>query len=159
MIFVTLGSQKFQFDRLLKEIDILIEDGNITEEVFAQVGYSYYKPQNYNYKEFLDRDEFRNMMDKCDKVITHGGTGAIIDAVKKNKKIIGVPRISKYKEHVDDHQIQIVTQFESMGFIFGVYDIEMLSVALNKIKHFKTKPYVSNTNEIIKNIDKFLNEI
>ena len=48
MIFVTLGSQKFQFNRLLIEIDRLIEEGKITEKVFAQTGYSDYKPKNYN---------------------------------------------------------------------------------------------------------------
>ena len=47
MIFITLGSQKFQFNRLLIEVDKLIVDGKITEEVFAQIGYSDYKPQNY----------------------------------------------------------------------------------------------------------------
>ena len=40
MIFVTLGSQKFQFNRILIEIDKLIEDKYITENVFAQTGYS-----------------------------------------------------------------------------------------------------------------------
>ena len=30
MIFVTLGSQKFQFDRLLQKLDELVERGVIT---------------------------------------------------------------------------------------------------------------------------------
>ena len=94
MIFVTLGSQKFQFNRLLIEIDRLVEEGKITEEVFAQTGYSDYEPKNYEYKNFLDRDEFSDIMGKCDKVITHGGTGAIIGAVKKEKKVIAVSRLS-----------------------------------------------------------------
>ena len=47
MIFITLGSQKFQFDRLLKEVDRLIADGVIQEKVFAQIGASEYLPQNY----------------------------------------------------------------------------------------------------------------
>ena len=85
MIFVTLGSQKFQFNRLLIEIDRLIEEKKITEEVFAQIGYSDYKPRNYEYKEFLDRDRFADVMNMSDKVITHGGTGAIIGAVKNGK--------------------------------------------------------------------------
>ena len=114
MIFVTLGSQKFQFNRLLIEIDRLVEEGKITEEVFAQTGYSDYEPKNYEYKNFLDRDEFSDIMGKCDKVITHGGTGAIIGAVKKEKKVIAVSRLSKFGEHVDDHQLQIIEQFEEM---------------------------------------------
>ena len=36
MIFVTTGSQKFQFNRLLQRIDLLIEEGMIREEVFAR---------------------------------------------------------------------------------------------------------------------------
>lgn len=47
MIFITLGSQKFQFDRLLKAVDELIERGIIQDEVFAQTGYSTYVPNNY----------------------------------------------------------------------------------------------------------------
>ena len=54
MIFVALGSQKFQFNRLLKAVDELQTD----EEIFAQIGYSDYKPRNYKYKEFLDREEY-----------------------------------------------------------------------------------------------------
>ena len=86
MIFVTVGSQKFQFNRLLEELDNLVEKKIITKEVFAQTGYSGYKPKHYKYKNFLDREEFSRVMESCDTVITHGGTGAIIGAVKKVKR-------------------------------------------------------------------------
>ena len=81
MIFITLGSQKFQFNRLLQSVDELIDKGVIKEEVFAQIGYSDYTPINYEYKDFLDRDEFSKQVEKCEILITHGGTGAIISAV------------------------------------------------------------------------------
>lgn len=61
MIFITLGSQKFQFNRLLKAVDDLVQRKIIKEDVFAQIGYSDYQPQNYSYKKFLDRDEFARM--------------------------------------------------------------------------------------------------
>lgn len=86
MIFVILGSQRFQFNRLLMEIDELIQSGFITEPVFAQIGYSDYKPRNYKYKDFLNQDEFNEWVSKSDIIVTHGGTGAIIGAVKKEKK-------------------------------------------------------------------------
>ena len=76
MIFVTLGSQKFQFNRLLIEIDRLIEEKKITEEVFAQIGYSDYKPRNYEYKEFLERIKNKSIyksdisVNENDKIIT-----------------------------------------------------------------------------------------
>ena len=51
--FITVGSQKFQFDRLLKEIDRLIEEKQLnSEEVFAQIGYSTYEPCHYSYQKF-----------------------------------------------------------------------------------------------------------
>lgn len=156
MIFITLGSQKFQFNRLLKEIDRLIEEKKIIEDVFAQIGYSDYKPRNYEYKEFLDREEFSRVMSKCDTVITHGGTGAIIGAVKKNKKVIAIPRLSKFEEHVDDHQIEIVNQFHDMGLILGVSNAEKLEKELIKVESLNLNSYESNTLKIIRSIEQFI---
>lgn len=156
MIFVTLGSQKFQFNRLLKEIDRLIENEKITEKVFAQTGNSDYIPKNYDYKKFLDRNEFGKIIEECDKVITHGGTGAIIGAIKKQKKVIAIPRLKKFGEHVDDHQLQIIDEFDKLKLIIGVSDIKMLSELINDIDHFKFKKYISNTNNIIESINEFI---
>ena len=49
MIFITLGSQKFQFNRLLKAVD----DLNIDDIIFAQTGYSDYQPQHYKYQKVM----------------------------------------------------------------------------------------------------------
>ena len=159
MIFVTLGSQNFQFNRLLIEIDRLVEEGKITEEVFAQIGYSDYKPKNYCYKEFLDRDEFMDIMSKCKKVITHGGTGAIIGAVKKGKKVIAIPRLSKYGEHVDDHQLQITKQFSDMNLSRSINKIDELEECLVEIEKLKFNFYVSNTKNILDSIEDFIEKI
>ena len=156
MIFVTLGSQKFQFNRLLKELDKLIEEKKIDEEVFAQIGYSDYKPQHFEYKEFVDRDEFKEIMDKCDVVIAHGGTGAIITAVKKDKKVIAIPRLAKYGEHVDDHQIQLVDEFKELNLICSVYDEKELGKAIEEIRNMEFEKYVSNTKTIIDDIESFI---
>ena len=157
MIFITLGSQKFQFNRLLREVDSLIEKGMITKkEVFAQIGYSDYIPKNYEYKNFLDRDEFKRMMDNSNIVITHGGTGAIVGAVKKGKKVIAVPRLEEFNEHVDNHQLQIVQQFENMQFIKSVINIENLELAIIEIQKIEFKKYVSNTTNIISSIENYI---
>lgn len=156
MIFVTLGSQKFQFNRLLKKIDELIERKIIKDEVFAQIGYSDYQPVNYIFKDFLDREEFSNFMKKSTLVITHGGTGAIITAVKAGKKVIAVPRLAQYGEHVDDHQLQLLNQFDGMGIILPCYNIEELNKKLFEIEQVKLKPYISNTKTIIEDIERYI---
>lgn len=156
MIFVTVGSQKFQFNRLLEELDNLVENKIITKEVFAQTGYSDYKPKNYKYKNFLDREAFSNIMESCDTVITHGGTGAIIGAVKKSKKIIAIPRLKEFQEHVDDHQLQIVEQFSNLNFVLGIHDIKELKDVISNSKKVEVKQYISNTKTIIDSIEEFL---
>lgn len=157
MIFITLGSQKFQFNRLLKAIDHLVEDGKIEDEIFAQTGYSDYEPQNYKFKQFLDRDEFSDVVGRSDIVITHGGTGAIIGAVKKGKKVIAVPRRAMYGEHVDDHQLQLVGQFRALNLICECRDCEKLGEVLDEVKKRKFNSYQSSTQSIIDSIDSFIN--
>lgn len=156
MIFVTVGSQKFQFNRLLKKIDELIESGDIKEDVFAQIGVSDYTPKNYNYKDFVTQDEFKEYMDKADLIITHAGTGAIVTALKKDKKVIAIPRLSEYGEHVDDHQIQLINEFKELNFIEPVYKIDELENAIKTVKEKKYNKYISNTTRILKDIEDFI---
>lgn len=158
MIFITLGSQKFQFDRLLKSVDDLIAQGAITEDVFAQTGYSTYVPKHYSFKSFLDREEFAVKQELADTVITHGGTGAIIGAVKKGKKVIAVPRLAKYGEHVDDHQLQLIEQFKEQNLICGLEDCEELGQAILYVQNHKFNSYQSNTIQIMNSIELFLQE-
>ena len=159
MIFITVGSQKFQFNRLLREIDRLVEEKKITEEVFAQTGYSDYEPRNYQYKNFLDRDEFSDLMKKCDKVITHGGTGAIVGAVKQGKMVIAIPRLKEFNEHVDNHQLQIVEQFKKMELIDYIKEVDELQILIREIEYIDFRKYISNTDNIIKSIDEYLTNI
>ncbi len=158
MIFVTVGSQKFQFNRLLKKIDELIESGDIKEEVFAQIGVSDYIPKNYTYKDFVTQDEFKEYMDKADLIITHAGTGAIVTALKKNKKVIAIPRLSEYGEHVDDHQIQLIDEFKEMNFIEPVYQIDELKLAIKNVREKTYNKYKSNTQKILDDIELFIEE-
>ena len=148
MIFIILGSQKFQFDRLLEAVDKL----DINEEIFAQIGYSGYKPKNYKYKNFLDKEEFDKAIDEASVIITHGGTGAIINAIKKGKRVIAVPRLAKYKEHVDDHQLQLIRQFKNLDLICECLDVKKLKEALVEVKGKEYKKYESNTQKIIDSI-------
>ena len=153
MIFITVGSQKFQFNRLLKEIDNLIDKKDITEIVFAQIGDSDYIPRNYEYKRYLNQDEFKEKMNMADLIITHGGTGAIITGLKNKKKIIAIPRLAKYAEHVDNHQTQIVNAFVQANLIFGVNEISELKEKIIEIKTHQFSSFQTNNKVFLKNIE------
>ena len=156
MIFISVGSQKFQFNRLLAEIDRLIENNTITDKVFAQIGNSDYKPRNYKYVDFVTQDDFNKLIEKSDIIITHGGTGVIINTIKKGKKVRAIPRLSKYKEHVDDHQIQLINEFKELNLIEAIHEVDELEKAIKKIKEKRYNKYISNTSKIVESIEKFL---
>ena len=137
--FVTVGSQKFQFNRLLEEVDRLVEEKIKPDEVFAQIGYSTYEPRYYSYKKFLNKEEFLDLMFKSEIVITHGGTGSIINGVKQEKKVIGVPRTVEYGEHVDNHQFEIIEQFTNSNLIYGISDVKELEKSLDVVKEMNFK--------------------
>lgn len=159
MIFVTLGSQKFQFDRLLIKLDELVEAGLIQDKILAQIGASTYIPKHYEYTKFMEREKFAETLDECSVVITHGGTGVIISAVKKGKKVIAVPRLAKYGEHVDDHQLQLLHQFDDLKIICACYDMDSLGEYYGKLDRMEFRPYASNTHVIINSIDEYLQKL
>ncbi len=138
MIFVSVGTHKQQFNRLLKKIDELVEEKIIYEPVFAQTGYSDYTPKNFKFKDFLSIDEFDAMIKQCSLFITHAGEGNIGTALQFEKKMIIVPRLSIYKEHTNDHQLELANAIEKNGQGI-VSDTEHLKASLKKVKLLKIK--------------------
>lgn len=156
---MTVGSRNFQFDRLLKAVDESIITGEIKDTVFAQIGLSKYIPHNYDSVNFLDHHRFNKIIAECDVIITHGGTGVIINAVKKGKRVIAVPRLKQYGEAIDNHQIQLVKEFEKSNFITACYDCDDIAKAITKAKIAPQKAYKSNTDTIINSIDTFIKKL
>lgn len=158
MLFVTVGSQKFQFDRLLRAVDALVASGAVEGGAFAQTGASAYIPKSFPSEAFLDRRRFGELMDGSDVVVTHGGTGAIIGAVKRGKRVVAVPRLARFGEHVDDHQVEIVRQFADVGLIEPCYDAERLPEAYVRALEGEYKMFSSNTEEFIADLGAYIDE-
>ena len=136
MIYVTLGTQKFQMDRLLKKLDKLIDENIIKEDLIVQCVTHDYKPCNFEIRNLITKDEVDKLVKNASIVITHSGTGSLIKCNEYKKKTIIIPRLKKYKEHVDDHQSEIAEVFKKKVNATVVYNIE----ELNK--------YISNSNLI-----------
>lgn len=156
MILVLLGTQNNSFHRLLEEVQKNIDNGNIKEEVVVQKGYTKFESKNMTMYMQLPVDELKKLIDKADLVITHGGVGSIITAIEENKRVIAVPRLKKYKEHVNDHQLDIIKSFDDAGYIIGLEDVENLGDALKKVQDFEPKRYIKNTGNILKIVENFI---
>jgi len=137
MIFVTVGTHEQPFNRLLEAVDKLIEKGIIKEKVIMQIGYSTYIPKYAEWFRFKDFSSIKKIMKRAKIVITHGGTGSIFTALNLNKKVIAIPRLKKFREVTNDHQLQIVKELEKEKMLIGVYDINQLEEALKKVKRIR----------------------
>lgn len=160
MILVTLGTQDKKFYRLLDMIQEEKDNGNIKDEIIVQAGYSSdYKSDDMKIIDLIPIDEFEELVKKCDFLITHGGVGSIITGLKHHKKVIAVPRLKKYKEHTNDHQVQIVDNFVNDGYILKLDENDKLYKVLKNMKNFIPKKYESNNNSFIKMLDKEIKKL
>lgn len=150
MILVTLGTQKQSFNRLLD----MIEKSNINDKIIVQAGYTKYKSKKMKILDFVDYQEMDKLIKQADLIITHGGTGSIVTAIKQGKKVIACPRLKKYGEHVDDHQKQIVDIFSEVGYILKLDENDNLDELVQKIQTKKMIPFKSNTTNFINNLKK-----
>lgn len=159
MIFVAVGTQKFQFNRLLIEIDSLVQEKKIDEKIFAQIGNSDYYPKLFEYTEFLTKEEFNDYIEKCSLLITHGGVGTILSAKRIDKPVLVVPRLKKFNEHVDDHQLEIAQAFKKKNFVRLHEDHQDFESNIIAAKNGMYEQYQSALDKNVKVIDDFLTKI
>ena len=133
MIFLTVGNPTQQFNRLLKCFDELVGYSHISQG-FIQRGYSDYLPRFCEYCNFLELKDYQNKISEAKIVITHGGEGSIINCLISGKKPIVVPRLKKFGEHCNDHQLELVKELELQHKIYAVYEIDNLFSAIGQIK-------------------------
>ena len=112
MIFVTVGTHEQPFDRLIKVIDKMVEDGKINEEVVIQKGYTDYEPTHCKSFKLIGYDEMQKYIEDARIVITHGGPASFIAPLSIGKIPIVVPRKKEYNEHVNDHQVEFAREVE-----------------------------------------------
>lgn len=160
LIFVTVGTAGFQFNRLLRILDELCEENFIKgEDVIAQTGCSDYKPKNYKAFNFVSNEEHHAYINQCDFMISHSGTGSIVSALKMHKKIITFPRLKQYGEHVDNHQIELVEAFVAKNYVLSAQDKEELKQAMEKMSDFEPEEFISNTVHMEKRLIDFIEKI
>lgn len=162
MIFVTVGSRNYSFDRLFEKLDELYENGILTDSMFAQIGTSTYKPKHYEYKNFISQEEFLEKIKEANIVVSHGASGSIMKALNAEKKVIAVTRLEKYGEHINDHQIQNNKAFSINNYVL-MADLELTNLGECFQKIYEGTdglvPWVNKDPLAIVNmIDKFIQE-
>ena len=159
MTLILLGTQDKPFNRLLDEVLKLKEKGKINDEIVAQIGCTKFCSDKIKTVSFVSREEYAKLIDSADLIISHAGVGTITDCIKKGKKVIVVPRLKEYKEHTNDHQIQITKEFEEKGYVLAAYDTKDLLKTLKKIDKFKPNKYESNNENFKEKLKEYIDNI
>lgn len=131
LIFVTVGMHPHGFERLIKKMDEIA--GNIDEEVIMQIGGTKYVPQKAKYFDFTTGEEIKELCRRARVGVTHGGVGTVLDILEQGKPIVAVPRLRKYGEVGDAHQLYFVQELEKAGKVTAVYDVNDLQEALKTV--------------------------
>ena len=158
MILVLLGTQNNSFKRLLEEIDKLVEIGIIKEKIIVQAGHTKLKKYNENIEilDFMPNEKIQELTKEAKYIITHGGVASIVASIRAGKKVIAVPRLKRYNEHVNDHQLEIVELFNKKEYLIGLEDVEQLEEAYKKIESFKPIKYISDNKKLLNMVEDFI---
>jgi beta-1,4-N-acetylglucosaminyltransferase len=130
LIFVTVGMHTKGFDRLLKKMDELAAD--FGEEVVMQIGHTSFRPQNAKWFDFTTEAGIKEWCKKARVVVTQPAM-SILDAQEQGTPVIVVPRLKKYDEVIDDHQLDFARELEKEGKVMAVYDVGKLEAAFQKV--------------------------
>jgi len=158
MIFLTVGTQ-FPFDRLVRSIDEVISRNGFKEEIFAQIGDSSYHPRNFKAIPLLEKKVFDKRISEASCIVSHAGIGTIAMALDNEKPLLVMPRLKKYGEVVNDHQVAIAKRFEELGYILVAYTEEQLPDKLKQLKSFIPQKRKANPDAVANRIRQFLNNL
>ncbi len=147
-----------QFDRLVEGMDIAVRDGLIEEEVFAQIGACSYRPKHIEYAEMLAKSEFDDYFQKAGKIVGHAGMGTISMALEADKPILVMARMSKYKEHVNDHQVSTADMFEKLGHVLVANTVDDLPQKISELATFVPAQREATPQGVADRIAAFLKE-
>lgn len=151
IILVTVGNHYHGFDRLIKKMDEFA--ASCPEKIIMQIGSTKYKPRNCEYFDFTEYERIQELNKQARIIVCHAGVGSILTALELNKPIIIVPRLKKFNEVFDDHQLEIAEVLNDQSHIKVVYDENMLKDALLSDFSLTNK---HRTNDLVKQLDRYL---
>jgi UDP-N-acetylglucosamine transferase subunit ALG13 len=119
--FCTVGNLKRPFNRFFEIIfdsisilpkPILIQSG------YNQINYS----DLYKFKDFFEITDHQKFIETSKVVISHAGAGTIFQCLNLKKIPIVIPRLKKFNEHVNDHQLDLSVKLRDLNLIYVAED-------------------------------------
>lgn len=158
MIFLTVGTQ-FPFDRLVRAVDEAAGRSALEDEVFAQVGQRGYRPEHMEWVEILEREAFAERVAEARALIGHAGVGTILAALEVGKPLLVMPRLRRYGEIVNDHQVATARKFAEAGHVLAAYDEGEVLQKLVELRTFVPTLRRASPERVVARLRLFLEEL
>lgn len=114
MILAVLGTHEQPFPRAVRMAHALRNPPE--EELCVQHGHT---PRlggiDARWQQWYGREELDEAMLSASVVVVHGGSGCIYQALNLGLRPVVIPRLARYREHVDDHQLQLPGRLAATG--------------------------------------------
>jgi len=159
MILVLLGTFQIEFPRPLMVIEQLLQENKLQEKVIVQNGFTNFNSSLLDMRPFMSSEELDQLYKESRIIITHAGTGSLMKGIKMGKKIISIPRLKKYGEHIDDHQLEIHTELANLQYIYPWNDGDSLEKILIDLENFHPVEYISHKNDMINYLKSYIDSL
>lgn len=150
MIFVTLGTSKLKFNRIIDYIN----SANL-KDVVIQSGSTIINNSDYEVRKYLTQEEMKEYINKADYIISHGGI-VLMEALEKGKKVICVPRQKKYHECVENFQKDYTDYLFDNNYILLANTKEEFDQCIKNIKKCHLRKYRNNSKTFYNKLGKIL---
>lgn len=135
IILVTVGTNQYDFKRIF---EMLYEQPLYNSEKvkwIIQKGHNslIQMPKNGQVVDMVTRDEMNELVQRASLVISHCGIGSINQMLSYQKKVIFVPRVARFNEFSDDHQLQIANEIGSELFDVVFPEHKMKEILLDDL--------------------------
>ena len=154
MILVTVGTSETPFDRLLEAFDV---DHRPDEELVVQHGASGVRPRGASCVDFLPYDQLVDAIRRARLVVTHAGVGSIMTTLASGKRPVVVPRLRRFDEAVDDHQLDLGRRLAVSGLVVLVEHPEDVVARLDtasELSELDSGP----SRELVRDLKRFIAE-
>ena len=126
--FVSVGNATQPFSRLLSEVARLAP--HLPQPVTVQTGSTPFANGICRAVPFLGMEDFEAHVRRAQLLIVHAGAGTVINALQAGKCPVVAPRLARYAEHIDNHQLEFARALARQGKIAMAEEMHLLQTAI-----------------------------
>ncbi len=131
MILVSVGTNEAAFDRLLEWVAAL----GFEEEMVVQHGPSPVRPAGARCVAYLPYEDLVPLVQESRVFVSHAGVGSIMTSLAAGRQPVVVPRLKRFREAVDDHQVALARRLHDDRLVTLAGDASELAGAVAGTDH------------------------